>query len=191
MQKQETRDSTQKTSAFTKTTHSSGVYSEFNSQSIQEENFIEEGEKTLLTSHFKNFRIIFLTDTRPIQIQVLKEEARFRNVSWLVEQVNLRMRISEGAKLSKSSDSIQMLRTESRRIVYDYLLSVPSSTLDSFPDNIDFTPYIPVQRSINLSDPISMSPGVKIGDFDMYAKIGRGGFSTVYVGKHKFMWTIE
>ncbi len=73
------------------------------------------------------------------------------------------------------------MQTQSKMIVYDAFLSVPSTTLNNFPDEIELIPYHPTQLP-NTVEPIKKR--TKISDFELYARIGKGGFSHVYVGKH-------
>ena len=151
---------------------------------LQEEDIIDEVESSLFSAHFKTFVIGFLNNAISVEIQVFKSEAHLYTTKWLVEQAKISL---EGAcankeiTFCKSFESLLTLQTKSKQIVYDYLLTTPEICLDQFPDTVELIPFFSTEKFQSLN-PLFKTKKTSISDFEIYAKLGRGGFSTVYVG---------
>lgn len=150
----------------------------------QEEDLADEAEPSLFSTHFKTFIIGFLNDTVSVDIQIFKSEAYLYTVRWLAEQAKTKLEIictQKEITFCRSFESILTLQTKSKQIVYDYLLTIPETCLDKFPDKLELIPYFPTVKLQSLN-PFFKLKKTSISDFEIYAKLGRGGFSTVYVG---------
>lgn len=152
--------------------------------SMQEEDFTEDEESSYLSSHFKVFNIGLLNEAALVDIQVFKSEAHLYTIGWLSEQVKTKLEIECYSKeiiCSKNFDSFFILQTKSKQIMYDYLLTIPETTLDKLPDKLELIPFSSTLKSKSFN-PLLKQKKTSISDFEIYAKLGRGGFSTVYVG---------
>lgn len=153
----------------------------------REENLIEINECSL-SPHFKIFVVYF--EELVLEIQVLKSEAQYYTVAWLVDQANARLQSTKDIRElynSESYDFICLLHTQSKLIAYDSFLSERNTTLNNFPDKLELIPYYPAQSHICQGVASLLRKRTSICDFELYARIGKGGFSHVYVGRAIFL----
>lgn len=81
-------------------------------------------------------------------------------------------------------DSIVSLETKKRELIIDYFLTLPDKKLDYLQDQIELAFFHKNFISETQESPIESRISLK--DFEILAKLGQGGFATVFLGKSGF-----
>lgn len=81
-------------------------------------------------------------------------------------------------------ESIVSIQTKKRDLMKDYYLTIDDKKIDFLEDNTVLTFYHKTFVSLTEESPIESRVSLK--DFEILAKLGAGGFATVYLGNNTF-----
>lgn len=78
-------------------------------------------------------------------------------------------------------ETIVSLETKKRSLLLDYYLTIPNKTIEFLQGDVELAFYHRTRVAGVLESPIESR--ISLNDFEVIAKLGSGGFATVYLGK--------
>lgn len=118
-----------------------------------------------------------------VDISFQKNSQIQHNCSWLYRQA-LKMLSEEALSKGMLLDltNVVAFKTKSNSLMLDYWLTLPDKPLTPIPDGTVLVPYIPEIPPKDSEQSEKDASSVGLQDFDVLVRIGKGGYSRVFLG---------
>lgn len=122
-----------------------------------------------------------------IEVSFSRKNQHQLTCAWLFSQVLKQLSEEALAKhLLVDFSNFIALKTRSNHVLLDYWLTLPDKPIAPLRDGTVLVPYFRESQSKLLDLMEKDSSLVTLHDFDIVARIGRGGYSRVYLGNKSF-----